>query len=235
MLTVRVSGKKVAGMHHKPGSGTLDIPQSNAPETAHAAIMSLDCGEPLVSEDGGTPDSSKPSPFNGTIRLSSDSSESWVVDAPSDHEQTSFAFDEMFVDIPVKTSPMSSMLIDQRAFPSPQLSVFGALWDNGAMLGISCCCDATWRSKPASPEIPIPLQPTHLQQMKVHFTWIDRFPFPRMRDNMISLSGVFNEEDFLESLFKQPSFTLKPGGLSWDPSAWKIAKDFGATWGYLFY
>ena len=56
-----------------------------------------------------------------------------------------------------------------------------------------------------------------------------------MRDNMIFLSGVFDEEDFLESLFKQPSFTLKPAGLGSDLAAWRIAKDFGAKWGYLFY
>jgi hypothetical protein len=35
-----------------------------------------------------------------------------------------------------------------------------------------------------------------------------------MCKNMISLSGVFNEEEFNEDLFKQPRFTLKLGGLT---------------------
>ena len=71
--------------------------------------------------------------------------------------------------------------------------------------------------------------------MKLHLTWIDRFPFPRMRDNMISFSGVFNEEDFLDELFKRDSFIVKPSGVSWDPASWKIAKDFATRWAYLFY
>lgn len=52
---------------------------------------------------------------------------------------------------------------------------------------------------------------------------------------MISLSGVFDEEDFLEDLFKQYSFILIPGGLSYDPGAWRIGKEFAFKWGYLFY
>ena len=54
----------------------------------------------------------------------------------------------------------------------------------------------------------------YLQQMRVHRTWIDPFPFPRMCKNIISLSGVFNEKESNEDPFKQPRFTLKVGGLS---------------------
>jgi hypothetical protein len=157
------------------------------------------------------------------------------LDASAHNEHTSFIFDEMFVDIPMTPPSTHPLPADQRALPTPQLSIFAALWDNGAILGISCSSEFTWKSKPVSLDIPLALHPTPLQQMQVHFTWIDRFSFPRMRDNMITLSGVFNEEDFLESLFKQPSFTLKPGGLSWDPAAWKIEKEFATKWGYLFY
>jgi Domain of unknown function (DUF3425) len=202
---------------------------------AGATHMHLEFREALVSEDGETQGSSDCSSCNETTGSSPKSTGTWSLATTCNDERTSSVFDELFVEIPVTAPSTPPVPIDQRAFPTPQLSVFAALWDNGAILGIACSSEFTWKSKHVASDIPVALHPTPLQQMKVHFTWIDRFPFPQMRDNMITLSGVFNEEDFLEDLFKQPSFTLKPGGLSWDPAAWKIAQEFGTKWGYLFY
>ena len=56
-----------------------------------------------------------------------------------------------------------------------------------------------------------------------------------MRDNMITLMGIINEEEFLADLFCFTSFTLDAGAASWDPKAWRIGKEFSAKWGYLFY
>jgi hypothetical protein len=154
---------------------------------------------------------------------------------PEAKQLSSQALDDLYMAIPIEAPAESSLPIDQRIFPRPQLSVFAAMWDNGAMMGISCCCGFTAKSKVLGPEIPLSLHPTPLQLSRIHLTWIDRFPFPRMRDNMISLSGLFDEEVFLEDLFKEYSFTLVPGGLSYDPSAWRIGKEFALKWGYLFY
>lgn len=145
------------------------------------------------------------------------------------------SLDDLYMAIPSEAPHESSLPIDHRIFPRPQLSVFAAMWDNGAMMGISCCCGFTSKSRAVGPEIPLSLHPTPLQLSRIHLTWIDRFPFPRMRDNMISLSGLFDEEVFLQDLFKEYSFTLVPGGLSYDPGAWRIGKDFASKWGYLFY
>ena len=128
------------------------------------------------------------------------------------------------------------MPVIERLITDPHLSIFAALWDNGNMLGIVCTYGIVTKSTPPGPEIPLALQPTPLQLSKLHYSWIDRFPFPRMRDNMISLSGVFDEEAFLEDLFKHPSFVLRPGGRSYDPTAWVICnKDWATRWGFLFY
>ncbi|KIW95183.1 uncharacterized protein Z519_03767 [Cladophialophora bantiana CBS 173.52] len=114
-------------------------------------------------------------------------------------------------------------------------SIYGALYQNGAMMGIACSVVVPSKSSPVGPEIPESLRPTALQLTTIHPTWIDRFPFPKMRDNMITLMGIINEEEFLADLFCLTSFTLNPGAASWDPTAWKIGKEFSAKWGYLFY
>ena len=85
----------------------------------------------------------------------------------------------------------------------------------------------------------------------LHIPWIDRFPFPKMRDNVISLSGVIDEEEFRTSLLSTPksslltpvvadlfttdSFVIVPESVSWDPMAWVVTKSFEEKWGYLFY
>lgn len=83
-------------------------------------------------------------------------------------------------------------------------------------------------------EIPEPLQPTLLQLTTTHPIWIDRFPFPRMRDNMITMSGFMDEEDFLRDLFSMDSFSISPEKAGWDPSGWSVGAAFGRKWGFLF-
>lgn len=114
-------------------------------------------------------------------------------------------------------------------------TVFTALFKNGRVLGIPCGSQITWKSSSRGPEIPASLQPTLLQRTAMHTSWIDRFPFPRMRDNFIRLSAVIDEEEFLSCLFDTHSFTIVPGTMSWDPSGWIIGKEFREKWGFLFY
>jgi hypothetical protein len=102
-------------------------------------------------------------------------------------------------------------------------------------MGISCSVVKANKSRPAGPEVPEALRPTDLQLSTIHPEWIDRFPFPKMRDNMITLLGIIDEEEFLGDLFCFTSFTLEPGAAPWDPTAWKIGEEFSARWGYLFY
>lgn len=103
------------------------------------------------------------------------------------------------------------------------------------MLGLTCGFVVPSKSTPCAPHIPESLHPTPLQLTTLHQLWIDRFPFPKMRDNMISLNRIFNEEDFLDDLFNMYSFEVRPGKDCWDPSAWKMGKGFAQKWGYLFY
>ncbi|OAP60783.1 hypothetical protein AYL99_05785 [Fonsecaea erecta] len=102
-------------------------------------------------------------------------------------------------------------------------------------MGIPCSVSLRKKSNPAGPNIPVSLRPTALQLTVNHPSWIDRFPFPKMRDNMITLMSIIDEEEFVADLFTLTSFTLESGAPSWDPRAWKIGKEFSAKWGYLFY
>jgi len=122
--------------------------------------------------------------------------------------------------------------IVQPQFP---LTVFGALYINGQILGLSCGTTVPAKSTPASPDVPFPLHPTDLQLVTIHSRWIDRFPFPKMRDNLISLSGVMDDEELLRDICTMPSFTITPGQPAWEPRAWIMEPPFAEKWGYLMF
>ncbi|KAL6242932.1 hypothetical protein RBB50_010032 [Rhinocladiella similis] len=131
--------------------------------------------------------------------------------------------------IGVSTKPDTCVLTTTPA------SVYAALFHNGAIMGLTCSITFASKSKPFGEEIPNSLRPTPLQLTTIHPQWIDRFPFPKMRDNMITLLSIIDEEEFLGDLFCLTSFTVDGRLASWDPSAWKIGNEFSAKWGYLFY
>lgn len=117
--------------------------------------------------------------------------------------------------------------------PHGNTSVYTALYFNGVILGIPCSFTAASKSSPAGPRIPLSLRPIPLQLDTVHYELIDRFPFPRMRYNMIALFDHYSIEDFVGDLFMTSTFMIKPGGESWDPGAWRIDADFKAKWRFL--
>lgn len=119
--------------------------------------------------------------------------------------------------------------------PEYPLTYFGALYINGMYLKIPCSTVVPAKSDPVGPEVPPSLRPSELQLITIHPRWIDRFPFPRMRDSLISLSGVIDEEEFMKDLALLPSFEIIPGKAPWDPKAWKIKKPFADKWGFLFF
>jgi hypothetical protein len=121
-----------------------------------------------------------------------------------------------------------------RELPLP-ISALAALFINGEVLGMKCGMPMAAKSSPASPGVPMPLQPTMTQIVVLHFMFIDRFPFPKMRDNAINMSSIIDEEDFVRDMFTMPSFSIMPGALAWDPKAWRIEKYFADKWGFLFY
>lgn len=128
----------------------------------------------------------------------------------------------------------SSVGLDHFFLNWPAWSIYAALTKHGLMLGMTCR-ECIFDSVSASNEIlPTALQPTPLQLVVPHRRWIDRFPFVRLRDNMILLSSLLDLDAFCGDLFNTASLTLRPSAPSWDPRSWVLGEEFGAKWGYLF-
>lgn len=53
---------------------------------------------------------------------------------------------------------------------------------------------------PLNPNIPLSLAPTRLQQTRLHSFWINLFPFPCVRDNLIRRDGSFDHWELLQDL-----------------------------------
>ncbi|KAF3043779.1 hypothetical protein E8E12_010195 [Didymella heteroderae] len=129
-------------------------------------------------------------------------------------------------------SPLPSPTRTQLTMP---LNVFTALFLNGEILGLTCGTEIAAKSLPPRPSTPIPLRPTSSQLTTVHYQWIDRFPFPKLRDSLIRLQAVIDLQDFLNDIFVMPSFQIKTGAESWDARAWKMEGAWARKWAWLFF
>ncbi|KAF2035229.1 hypothetical protein EK21DRAFT_84851 [Setomelanomma holmii] len=142
---------------------------------------------------------------------------------------------------PSTASYLSPLLLSPQSQPSPPLNVFSALYLNGSILGLTCSICFSSRSPQPSLNHPPALHPTETQLQVVHPRWFDRLPFPRMRDSLIRLIGAIDEEELLKDLFTMPSWRIETAGrgkgmeAAWDPTAWKMEKEWAVKWGWLMY
>ncbi|KAF2754366.1 hypothetical protein EJ05DRAFT_139342 [Pseudovirgaria hyperparasitica] len=139
--------------------------------------------------------------------------------------------EDMFAIVPPTLDPS-----DQVA--ATALPAHYALFLNGDILGLTCGMSAPSRSLTPIEIVPASLYPSMLQLVTVHKLWIDRFPFPRFRENMLNLSPVIDDEQFLRDLFgldSGKSFCVREGGMSWEPRDWFMGKQMSEKWGWLFY
>ncbi|CAI7678993.1 unnamed protein product [Penicillium pancosmium] len=92
---------------------------------------------------------------------------------------------------------------------------------------------------PSNPMVSLPpsLQPTALQLSTPHHPWLDLFPSPQMRDNLIALEPLVDEYGLCEDLCSSTEGTT--GILvwkdPWDPSGWEITSSFMSVWGLTVY
>lgn len=88
----------------------------------------------------------------------------------------------------------------------------------------------------ASQNLPISLQPTHLQTSVVHHPWTDPFPFPSLRDALLQHDGEFDETEFCNDVFGVNG--TEPVGLiiwtePWDPNGWEMTEVLARKWKWL--
>ncbi|KZF23103.1 hypothetical protein L228DRAFT_259977 [Xylona heveae TC161] len=86
--------------------------------------------------------------------------------------------------------------------------------------------------------IPPSLRPTPIQRQIPHHPWLDFFPFPCMRDNLIAAGDTFDDEDLCHDLMafwdtRNTGATLLVWGQPWDPRNWEVTEEFARKWGWL--
>ncbi|KAK8875286.1 hypothetical protein PGQ11_005800 [Apiospora arundinis] len=129
-----------------------------------------------------------------------------------------------------------------------QLNTINGFTRNAAALGFSfdwLICEVlspfgtSAQSKLSS--APRSLLPTSMQLSTKHHPWLDLFPFPKLRDNLLLASAVLSPEDE-QRLFDD---IMEPGGAGsewgglvvwgepWDPQSWEISLPFLRRWGWL--
>ncbi|KAH8684130.1 hypothetical protein BGZ61DRAFT_507628 [Ilyonectria robusta] len=136
-----------------------------------------------------------------------------------------------------------------------RLNVLNAIADNATLIGFPK--EAFCRDEFISPfgqigpnlgNLPVPLHncpgslwPTHMQRTVPHHPWIDLFPFPIFRDNVLRgmQEGMFDDDDLCYDLLgfdstgpgEQPSLIVWTE--AWDPRGWEINEAFLRKWGRL--
>ncbi|KAJ5744088.1 hypothetical protein N7533_008958 [Penicillium manginii] len=123
-----------------------------------------------------------------------------------------------------------------------KLNILRAILDNSKTLGLSTRdmeddvlspfnspgCDLNLKDR----VLPASLCPTAIQRDTPHHPWLDCFPFPRMRENLIQADGTFNDCDLCGDV-------MDPGvgdagmlvwGDPWLPQNWEVSESFLRKW-----
>ena len=82
------------------------------------------------------------------------------------------------------------------------------------------------------------LRPTRLQTVAAHQPWIDLWPFPQMRDNILRQGEDFDDTplclDMVESYCGPDGMSgLLVWGDPWDPNSWEATEAFAKKWGWI--
>ncbi|KAJ5919973.1 hypothetical protein N7454_009808 [Penicillium verhagenii] len=86
--------------------------------------------------------------------------------------------------------------------------------------------------------IPPSLRPTEVQRRIPHHPWLDFFPFPNLRDNLIAVQDEIDDDELCHDLMafwdtRNTGATLLVWGLSHDPRNWEVTEAFVRKWGFL--
>ncbi|CZR62709.1 uncharacterized protein PAC_12606 [Phialocephala subalpina] len=127
-----------------------------------------------------------------------------------------------------------------------QFNVFRALISNTITIGLSF----SWMedenaisplSSPnpnINPSTPSSLLPTELQRSIDHHPWIDVFPFPAMRNNMLLAEDQYDEMALCNDLVEFCNVPNEKTGLivwkdPWDQSGWEVSETFAERWAWV--
>ncbi|PYH85145.1 hypothetical protein BO82DRAFT_261460, partial [Aspergillus uvarum CBS 121591] len=86
--------------------------------------------------------------------------------------------------------------------------------------------------------LPLHLRPTKLQQTVPHHPWLDFFPLPRLRDNLVAMADRFDDEELcldIMGFWDSPTqtYSLLVWGEPSDPGNWEITEGFLRKWPWV--
>jgi hypothetical protein len=129
-----------------------------------------------------------------------------------------------------------------------QLNIVNAVVRNAVAMGFSTDYVAVdtlspLNTQPPGCTYPLPescpdsLRPTALQLEIPHHPWVDLFPFPRMRDNLLRAGDAVDKEELCIDLFDPDQGVEKANllvwGEPWDHTSWEASVAFLRKWGWL--
>jgi hypothetical protein len=137
-------------------------------------------------------------------------------------------------------SPKTDLLISLS-----RLNVLRAAYDNVMAMGMT----AEWlcQDEPISifsiqgpqlseDSIPSTLRPTDLQRSTPHHPWLDIFPFPQFRDNLIRAGDNLDDDELCHDLTafwdtRTSNARLLVWGVPSCPENWEVTAEFAMKWG----
>lgn len=138
---------------------------------------------------------------------------------------------------------LSSPRVDQ-LITLIQFNVLRALISNTSTLGWTLewleCAEpiSPWnRTERTELRCPPALRPTPTQRTVEHHPWIDLWPIPEMRDNLLRAGDTYDEDRLCNDLVEFEDLSNEQTGLivwgeSWDPTGWEVSETFVRNWGW---
>ncbi|KAI9933955.1 hypothetical protein MW887_005027 [Aspergillus wentii] len=141
-------------------------------------------------------------------------------------------------------SPKTDLLLNLS-----RLNALRAAYQNAVAVGMAIewmCEDNTVsifslaRPHLSEDSIPQSLRPTPLQRAVPHHPWLDIFPFPQMRDNLIRAGDSLDDDELCHDLTafwdtRSSRATMLVWGTPWDPKNWEVTEDFARKWRVFLY
>jgi hypothetical protein len=86
--------------------------------------------------------------------------------------------------------------------------------------------------------IPLTLRPTRIQKSVPHHPWLDFFPLPKMRDNLIEAGDEWDDEQLCHDIMGFWGESTMDSGLlvwgePWDIRNWEVTEPFLKKWQWI--
>ncbi|KAK9319473.1 hypothetical protein V1517DRAFT_46626 [Lipomyces orientalis] len=131
-------------------------------------------------------------------------------------------------------------------FTLVKLNVYRVMVRNISILGLTMemaddAVSSFSTMNPRRPDhcLPPSLRPTLLQRTIPHHPWLDIFPIPTMRDNLVSAGDSFDDVQLCIDIMEFCGVPSGRDGLivwgePWDPYGWEVTEEFAKNWGWVF-